>query len=263
MASFRDACFTGFLPTEPTFTPLHQYLIYGKEVCPTTKKEHWQGFVQFKTRTRRNAAQESLGQGKCHIEPRKGTVEQAGKYCKKDEKYTEHGTINDKKPGKRTDLEEFRDNVRAGATDRDLFKHNLSVIARYPNLARQVRAAYSEKRNWVTDVHILWGKTGTGKTRYAMERGSKPVVYTNKFFMGYAGESTVLFDEFDLAATMPLSLLLQLTDRYPMVINIKGGEIDWAPKTIYFTMNKDPQPFITAHPEFARRVTTVREVGEL
>ena len=45
----RNVCFTGFNETGYEFNEKQmKYLVVGKEICPTTGKEHWQGYVELK-----------------------------------------------------------------------------------------------------------------------------------------------------------------------------------------------------------------------
>ena len=45
----RNVCFTGFNETGYKFNEKQmKYLVVGKEICPTTGKEHWQGYVELK-----------------------------------------------------------------------------------------------------------------------------------------------------------------------------------------------------------------------
>ena len=54
----------------------------------------------------------------------------------------------------------------------------------------------------------------------------------------------MLIDEFE-PTMVTRSLFLQITDRYPMTVNIKGGSANWAPKQLFFTSNHDPNKWYT------------------
>ena len=61
--------------TEPSYDQEQMnYLIYGREVCPETGKDHFQGYVQFKKATRFNTVKACFSD-KVHIEVSKGTPE--------------------------------------------------------------------------------------------------------------------------------------------------------------------------------------------
>lgn len=66
-----------------------KYLIYGKEVCPSTDTPHLQGFVQLSKKQRFNGVKKMLGD-KYHIEQ---AIHPwfAAEYCKKDGEFNEFG----------------------------------------------------------------------------------------------------------------------------------------------------------------------------
>jgi len=67
-----------------------KYLVFGKEVCPTTGTPHLQGFVVFKDRKTFSQVRDVLPWG-CHLEMKgkKSTMEEAAGYCRKDGQYKE------------------------------------------------------------------------------------------------------------------------------------------------------------------------------
>lgn len=69
-----------------------QYIIFGREICPTTGNKHLQGFVSFKSQIRRSSLIKLLGE--CFVKPMitKGTTDDCIEYCKKDGDFTEVGT---------------------------------------------------------------------------------------------------------------------------------------------------------------------------
>lgn len=85
--SVTCAVFTSYKDEEPTWNEVRmRYLVYQRELCPTTDREHWQGYVEFKRNIRTEVGQKLLGDAECHIEKRKAkTGEAAAKYCKKSE----------------------------------------------------------------------------------------------------------------------------------------------------------------------------------
>lgn len=62
-----------------------RYFIAGKETCPTTAKEHLQGYVEFTKPQRLTGVKKNLGDTTVHCEARRGTREQARDYCKKED----------------------------------------------------------------------------------------------------------------------------------------------------------------------------------
>lgn len=126
----RDICFTSFAKEKPKFHSTLTYLVFQREKCPTTGKEHWQGFAQAKNQKASfKAWQKAIGDPAAHCEKRWGTATQARDYCMAKEwpdKETkemkdkgqipgtteEHGEFDAKEnEGKRTDLEEARQTI--------------------------------------------------------------------------------------------------------------------------------------------------------
>jgi len=111
-------------------------------------------------------------------------------------------------------------------------------------------------RDFKTEVHVIQGPTGTGKSRWAME--SYPGAYwkqRSQWWDGYMGQDTVIIDEF--YGWLPFDLLLRLCDRYPLMIETKGGQTQFLAKTIVITSNMVPSSWYknAYFPSFVRRVT--------
>lgn len=86
----RSYCFTSFTPdVEPVFSDLVRYAIYQQELAPGTSRRHWQGYVEFHSPCRIPAAQRAIGLPGAHLEPRRGTRDQAREYCRKPESQIE------------------------------------------------------------------------------------------------------------------------------------------------------------------------------
>lgn len=110
-------------------------------------------------------------------------------------------------------------------------------------------------RQWETEVHVLFGPTGTGKSKWCMD--NYPDAYwkqRSKWWDGYFKHETVILDEY--YAWLPFDLLLRMCDRYPLLVESKGGQIQFVPKTIVFTTNRLPDEWYPQcyFPAFKRRV---------
>jgi len=126
---YRNWCFTLYNdPDDGLFFDEDKidYVIYQKEICPKTKRDHWQGYVEFKNQLRQTECQKALGDKKpysAHVEPRKGNQEQAIVYCKKLESAVENTLYKwgtPKKQGNRSDLDSILDAVKSGNTKREI-----------------------------------------------------------------------------------------------------------------------------------------------
>lgn len=81
----NDWCFTSFNDEEMNIIKDHHtinYCIIAKEICPSTGRDHYQGYIETIKPTRLITLKKIFKT--THFEPRKGTRDEAIKYCKKD-----------------------------------------------------------------------------------------------------------------------------------------------------------------------------------
>lgn len=266
MALSKYWCFTLNNWTEEEYQELiekHeelQYLVIGKETGSGTGTRHLQGFMVANRRIRLSQCKKF--QPRAHWERCKGSPVQNQTYCKKDGDFVEFGTCPGGQ-GTRTDLIQVLADVKSGYSLGEIREKHFAVYLRYHRALTEAIRDYSVKRTWEVDVRVYWGKTGTGKTKRAHEEASEDL-YTHTgqgWFDGYSGQKDVLFDDFT-GGEFKLSYLLKVLDRYPMVVPVKGGFAQWAPKRIWITSNLSPAEwYANAHEEhqraLRRRLSTV------
>lgn len=148
------------------------------------------------------------------------------------------------------------------------------VMSRYPRQYLRNHAAvaklcgmYDKPRVYGDiNVEIWWGVTGSGKSHRAFTK--YPDAYRKcipgKWWEGYKGEDTVIFEEFNPEEDKELRLpeLLKILDKYPYQVEIKGASIQLKARTFIFTTNIDPRTWYQGHPQvpaFCRRVSKVCE----
>jgi len=125
-----------------------------------------------------------------------------------------------------------------------------------------------ERRRWETKVYVRWGSSGTGKSKYFWKKypDADQVRYHNGFLIGYNGADVVILDDLK-PNSIPLGLLLNMMDRYPCTVNIKGGESEWSPKILCISANHHPKCWSTSifipenavHP-ILRRIDDLQEI---
>jgi len=71
--------------TVPWDSTVVRYVIAGLEECPETKRLHWQGYIELLRAVDLRKVKDILSCSWAHLEPRRGTAEQAITYCKKDD----------------------------------------------------------------------------------------------------------------------------------------------------------------------------------
>jgi len=255
---------------------------------------HYQGYLELQRH--KDLAWLKRCLPRAHLEKRKGTSKQALEYCLKDLSPQTQATIATSttdnlldailthddgdnlppyiiwhtrdtssacilaqvtKPKTRKEvLGEMKAMIDDGKCDKLLADHDFSVyVACFRGLDRY-RLITSKPRNHQTEVIVIQGPTGTGKSRWAMDQF--PDAYWKQrsgWWDGYADHETVVMDEF--YGWIPWDTLLRLCDRYPLLVEAKGGQINFVAKRIIITSNAIPALWYK-HQYFAafiRRVT--------
>lgn len=140
--------------SEELSKPSVRYAVYGKEICPKTKKPHVQGYVSFQKPKRFSAVKKVLGQ-QAHVEVSTRSEEENFRYCSKDGDYQEYGRRSN--PGKRTDLDLFCDDVKQGNFDLvELRDKHRSVFARHSRFCLDYIQDYLPKAEVETFPLYKW-----------------------------------------------------------------------------------------------------------
>lgn len=164
--------------------------------------------------------------------------------------------------GERQDLHEVQKKIDEGATEKEIAQEFFPLWSRNFHALERYRYLIQVKKDWAIKVIVLTGPTDIGKSRYVFEHSPNAYRQSNKnWFTHYCGEETVVFDEF-YGNRFPYSYLLQLLDRYPMTVETKGGEVNFIPKIIWITSNKNPWEWYENMPQepLMRRISYHREV---
>lgn len=240
-------------------------VICGLEICPKTKKEHWQCVLAFdKDRTKTWSAAKKWSKGR-HIEPCDEPVWVNMKYCEKDNNLMlKHHS--EKKPGKRTDIDEIKNMVRAGASREEIWNKASNYQAYRIGEIGVSLIAERQKRNWEMDVRWYWGETGTGKTRTALEEFPDAWISGRdlQWWQGYDGHTAVILDDFR-GNFCTFHELLRILDRYPYTVAVKGGSRPLLAKTIIVTSSLPPECIYNTKEDvkqLLRRISVVKQFGE-
>lgn len=242
------------------------YCVFGFETG-ASGTPHLQGYVEFPTRIRLTRARALLPNA--HLENRRGSAIQARDYCMKDGNFEETGEISHPHQGARTDIEELKISLNNKRTLKEISQDHFGQFLRYERSIKSFKFIHSTPRdpNNPPEVYCFWGKTGVGKTRLVWELAETPEnvwVYPGKgWFDGFEDHKIALFDDFR-GSSMELHLLLQVLDRYPLKVRIKGSHVNWNPEKIYLTSNLHPQdwyPNVDSESRAAllRRFNEIRE----
>jgi hypothetical protein len=210
----RHWCFTIHGYTEDTEQHLAdlaelestEYLVYGREICPTTGNRHLQGFVSFvNRRIGRNVVTDLTNYEDAphpHVERANGQPYAAALYCKKDGQFEEYGTPPDKSGKKgvagqfalyRTWVEEFVKETGRGPYEGEIAREYPNLFCMYhrrlleltKHLIPPVRIEMGELRDWQIELNNELSDEGTDRpvVFYVDPEGGNGKSYFQRWFL--------------------------------------------------------------------------------
>lgn len=236
----RRFALTVFDDSKLVFDNSMKYLIIGNEICPETGRHHKQCYVEFNNPRMPKAVHKKYV-AKGWVRPAYSTAENNIKYCKKDGDYQEFGEMPVGQ-GHRTDIVEMYNDIKKNNLDeKKVIDKYTMLYLKYGNGIRRMVALNEEERRWKTKVILIVGPTGTGKSRFAFCKRwqASSIDYKGAFYIINGRNPNVAFDEFE-KSDIPHGEFLKLTDRYPHVMNIKGGSTNNWIRTLILTCNDLP-----------------------
>lgn len=267
----RNYCFTWNNYTESDYEGLKtklsekdvNYWVIGKEIGDSGTP-HLQGYVMFANPRATGGLKKKYG-AKIHWEYRMGTHEQARDYCKKGEQpkdeWKQMGSIGPnwsknaiyeewgKEPeqGKRNDLNELKNRILSGATTVDeIVVDDPMKFHQYGRTLNKIEdlALRKKFRTAMTQGFWYWGETGVGKSHIAFTGYNPEVDYLypndNGWWDGYTGQKRVIINDF--RGEIPYNMLLQLIDKWPMVVRRRGREpVPFVSEQVIITSSLPPQ----------------------
>lgn len=231
------------------FKEVIRYLIVNLEQCPDTGRKHWQGYIQFFKACRFAKFHKIVGV-KCHMEIQRGTTEDNMKYCSKLKtglgKCLEFGKPTSQ--GLRNDLIAVKHMIDDGVKMYEVAQEHFGNYVRYHRGLEKYKGMFdknqSSKRRDVKTT-LLYGKTGTGKTKFVLDKYGDDNVFIMSFsnkaewWDGYEGEHIILFDDYN--NNFKIDRLLRLLDVYKCRLPVKCG-FTWAKwHEVYITTNLLPE----------------------
>lgn len=225
----RNYCFTIFGDWNFVKHKDISYICFQKELCPSTNKLHYQGYIELSKPSRMNYVKDLLNCKNAHLEKRLGTQQQAIDYCKKDSgvpgSFFECGTKSNQ--GKRNDLNVLLSELKDKKLN-EFCIENPSLTIKYSKGIQFLKNCFDSVSLVNRDVHVsvLIGPPGCGKTRFAYDTYSdiyKLNTNTNNtlWFDGYNDNKVLLIDDF--SGWIRFTELLTILDRYPYRCQLKGG----------------------------------------
>jgi len=145
--------------------------------------------------------------------------------------------------------------IESGETDEALADYDFNLYCSVYRSLTHYRFLLQKPRDFKTEVIVIHGPTGTGKSKYCFD--NFPDAYwkcRSNWWDGYLNQEVVIMDEF--YGWIQFDLLLRMCDRYPLIVETKGGHVQFRAKTIVFTTNSEPSTWYknVYFPSFVRRV---------
>lgn len=266
---FRNWFFTIFsfdVETELKFSEKGiSYSIYQIEACPTTGREHIQGLICYTNP--RIWPKKKFPTGNLSIAR---NVQDCIKYCSKLESRVrgpyEFGTAP-LGQGSRSDLDSIGQRVLNGDSLRTIAIDNPGHFIRYHRGLSALLAINVPLEERISENFWFWGPSGTKKTRTAYEMNKDCYFKDNTpWWDGYVGQENIIIDDFD-SSKWNFRELLQILDRYPKRVQVKGGYVPLANKKIFITCEFPPSQLwgmdgLSGQNELnqvTRRLTEIRE----
>lgn len=236
-----------------------EYIIYGDEICPHTKKPHHQGFCYFSgaLTCHKNKKGKMFSKrvakllNNCHHEACSGNLDQNCNYCIKDDNVHEFG--KEPKQGHRTDLDAIKESIlEQKLTVEDICAEHPTIYHQYGRTLNKLEDMALRKRfrTWMTKGFWYHGSTGTGKSHTAFhEHTSYPLPgdwylwpKDGSWWDGYKGESVVIINEFRGSCHLSYDELLDLTDKWPKYVSRRNREpVPFLAKKIIITSPDEPE----------------------
>lgn len=229
---FRNWCFTlnNYSPEEEEAVQAIEckYMVYGREVGESLTP-HLQGTIAFESNKRLSGVRKLIP--RAHWEPTKA-LHQSIEYCKKDGNVYESGELPmTKSQAAKKGIAERWELAKQGRFE-ELPPENIKTYQFIHRMSMPV-----QDRD-VLDNEWRWGESGAGKSRgvRADYGESLYVKDATKWWDGYAGEETVLIDDWDPKTTDYLSRYLKIwSDHYAFKAETKGGSMTIRPKRFVIT----------------------------
>lgn len=238
-----------------------EYLVYGKEIAPTTGTPHLQGFIKFKNDRSVDAVRKQFKGA--NINPCISSDLNNFNYCtKEDSDFYERGT-RPAGQGKRSDLDMIRDLIKTEPKMRTVV--NIATSYQSVKMAEQILKYHEAPRNWECDVYWFWGATGTGKSRLAYEMCDPDDTYvamsTAKWFDGYDSHGNVIIDDMR-KDFCKFHELLRLLDRYAYKVETKGGTRQFRARRIIITSCFHPRVLFDTREDINQLIRRIKEIRE-
>lgn len=261
MSKTHAYCFTWNNYTDANIESLkaqqYKYLVFGRELAPTTGTPHLQGYIYYKhQRTISAIAKQLKG---IHLTQANGNPFANRDYCTKDNNFEEYGTIP--KQGARSDIVEVKEAIKEGHGIRDLVENGTIINYQGLKLAERLITYYEKPRTEKPTVQWFYGSTGTGKTRKAYELfpDAYTAMSTNRWYEGYDGHKAVIIDDMR-KDFCKFHELLRILDRYSLRIEVKTSSRQFVATDIIITSCYHPREMFETREDVGQLIRRIDKI---
>jgi len=232
----------------------------GHEVAPTTGEHHIQGYLELGSAVSKGYRFATLHTLSCFAELKvkpwikasRGSalqnIEYTGKASEEGREFETRGRFANAGKGRNAGLLRVQKKIDEGASMVSVFKEEFDISARHYKFFKEYQLLVSPERTLPPVVEYVFGPTGSGKSRYLMEKyGAGFDVYwvdppkhgEKVWFDGLNKQSVVIFDEWypGYFGSGHCQFMLRLLDRYPLKVPIHGGLVSFSARTVVFSSN--------------------------
>lgn len=240
----------------------HTWLVFQTEKGKTRGTPHLQGVIHFKNPISLRAAKalfpvDSKGRKSVHLEVAIKSPMVNLNYCTKVETRLEDNYYRFEggqmpAQGQRSDLLAIFEFIRQAplTPELQLWEQFPIPMLRYRRAFQRFQQCLVTAQSSMPIVTVVYGPTGTGKSHFCQEQAMVLFPEILPYYLppstpggtpwadGYTGQPVVIINDF--SGVMPFRTFLQILDKYPVLMQTKGGFTQWSPSHIFISANLHP-----------------------
>lgn len=263
-------------PLEGVSTQPGVKVLVGQKEVGEQGTPHFQLFLETKNPVRLSYVKKLFPS--CHAEKRRGTKIEAVQYVTKENTRVDGPWIYhckglsldqyirslSKSGNTESGLESIKVLLDEGCSEERIADDFFTDWVRHYKAFREYKLLKTKPRNSFKKLIVILGPSGTGKSKFCLEQyGNAYWKQRSNWWDGYNGEEVVILDEF--YGWLPYDLLLRLCDRYPLLLERKGGQVQCEATTVVITSNISPADWYTKayKPALYRRISSILYMPDL
>lgn len=232
------------------------FISVGHEIAPKTGMHHLQGYIEIQGRMtfkQFKNMQIFSGQKPVWVAQARGNgmenIEYTGKAKDEGRYYYISGEFRNYGQGKSKDMVLVQKKLDQGVVLSDIYRNHFETSAKHYRFFKEYISVTTPSRDSPTQVYYIYGPSGTGKSKYCADTWgfNRELVYWlplqkaggNVWWDGYEGQKTVIIDDWypGYFGKGHCTFMQRLVDRYPFMVAIHCGQVNFAATTIVFSSN--------------------------